>query len=101
MLETGKLQSIDCLWYCGSDERALAQRLGRGMRVQPFRIGDFLEVTTPPAGWSPWPAGSPHWGRGGGLFEAVVRSTSINAAFRGLDVAVTVTLVALTSTAPM
>jgi len=29
-----------------------------------------LEVTTPPAGLSPWPAARAHWGRWGGLLEA-------------------------------
>src|SRR5438477_8111863 len=39
--------------------------------MQTFRIGDFPEVTTPPAGWSPWPAARAHWGRWGGLFGSV------------------------------
>src|SRR2546423_13208675 len=100
MLETGKLQSIDCLWYCGSDERALAQRLGRGVRGQPFRIGDFLEVTTPPAGWRPWAAARAHWGRGGGLLGASLRTTALNATCGGLSVAGTVHLGALRSKDP-
>ena len=31
-----------------------------------------LDVTTPPAGWSPGPAARAHWGRWGGLFGSVV-----------------------------
>src|SRR5207244_12560366 len=48
-----------------------------------------LEVTTPPAGWSPWPAARAHWGRWGGLLEASFRTTSLNATCGGLCVAAT------------
>jgi len=48
-----------------------------------------LEVTTPPAGWSPGPAARAHWGRWGGLLEASFRTTSLNATCGGLCVAAT------------
>ena len=48
-----------------------------------------LDVTTPPAGWSPWPAARAHWGRWGGLSERSLRTTSLNATCGGLCVAAT------------
>src|SRR5256885_16648372 len=53
------------------------------------QIDLVLEVTTPPAGWSPGPAARAHWGRWGGLLEASFRTTSLNATCGGLCVAAT------------
>jgi len=56
--------------------------------------GLALDVTTPPAGWSPWPAARAHWGRWGGLLEASLRTTSLNATCAGQCVAATFQLTA-------
>src|SRR5207302_1609438 len=60
--------------------------------MRPDGLG--LDVTTPPAGWSPWPAARAHWGRWGGLLEASLRTTSLNATRGGLCVAATFQLTA-------
>src|SRR2546423_9569433 len=58
-------------------------------RTRASQIDQVLDVTTPPAGWSPGPAARAHWGRWGGLLEASFRTTSLNATCRGLCVAAT------------
>src|SRR5437660_360160 len=58
------------------------------LRAELVALARFLlEVTTPPAGWSPWPAARAHWGRWGGLLEASLRTTSLNATCGGPCVA--------------
>src|SRR6185437_9175398 len=47
-------------------------RLPEPVEPRGYRKIDLvLDVTTPPAGWSPGPAARAHWGRWGGLFRSV------------------------------